>query len=207
MTAAAPAPAVADSRSPLLWLVAIGFFMQTLDATIVNTALPSMAASLGESPLRMQSVIIVYSLAMALLIPASGWMADRFGTRRVFFCAIVLFALGSLLCALSQNLGQLVASRVLQGLGGALLLPVGRLAVLRAFPRERFLLVGHVGLVDHGRRGRRRRGCHGCRRSGRRSHRHHYGLGGSGDFLLAAGDQQHRGEDQGKAGIVVHGIL
>ncbi|KQM80395.1 multidrug transporter subunit MdtD [Xylophilus sp. Leaf220] len=139
MSPVAPAPAVADSRSPLLWLVAIGFFMQTLDATIVNTALPSMAASLGESPLRMQSVIIVYSLAMALLIPASGWMADRFGTRRVFFCAIVLFALGSLLCALSQNLTQLVASRVLQGLGGALLLPVGRLSVLRAFPRDQFL--------------------------------------------------------------------
>ena len=191
----------------LLWLVAIGFFMQTLDATIVNTTLPAMARSFGESPLRMQSVVVAYSLTMAMLIPASGWVADRFGTRRVFVTAILLFVLGSVCCALSRNLTELVAARVLQGLGGALLLPVGRLAVLRAFPRERFLLVGHVGLVDHGRRGRRRRGCHGCRRSGRRSHRHHYGLGGSGDFLLAAGDQQHRGEDQGKAGIVVHGIL
>ncbi|WP_295853659.1 multidrug transporter subunit MdtD [uncultured Xylophilus sp.] len=123
----------------LLWLVAIGFFMQTLDATIVNTALPAMARSLGESPLRMQSVIVAYSLTMAILIPASGWIADRFGTRRIYLCAIVLFALGSLFCALSQSLTQLVASRVVQGMGGALLLPVGRLAVLRGFPRDQFL--------------------------------------------------------------------
>ena len=123
----------------LLWLVAIGFFMQTLDATIVNTTLPAMARSFGESPLRMQSVVVAYSLTMAMLIPASGWVADRFGTRRVYVAAISLFVLGSVLCALSHNLNQLVGARVVQGMGGALLLPVGRLAVLRAFPRERFL--------------------------------------------------------------------
>ena len=127
------------SNQRLLWLVAIGFFMQTLDATIVNTALPAMAASLGESPLRMQSVVVAYSLTMAMLIPASGWMADRFGTRRLFVAAIALFSLGSLFCAISHSLTQLVISRVVQGVGGALLLPVGRLAVLRAFPREQFL--------------------------------------------------------------------
>lgn len=127
------------SNQRLLWLVAIGFFMQTLDATIVNTALPAMAASLGESPLRMQSVVVAYSLTMAMLIPASGWMADRFGTRRLFVAAIALFTLGSLFCALSHSLTQLVVSRIVQGVGGALLLPVGRLAVLRAFPREQFL--------------------------------------------------------------------
>ncbi len=127
------------ARKSLLWLVAVGFFMQTLDATIINTALPAMAASLGESPLRMQSVIVAYALTMAMLIPASGWIADRFGTRRVFFGAIVMFVLGSVACALSQSLGQLVASRVLQGLGGALLLPVGRLSVLRTVPRDQFL--------------------------------------------------------------------
>ncbi|KRD26514.1 MULTISPECIES: multidrug transporter subunit MdtD [Acidovorax] len=127
------------SLTVLLWLVAIGFFMQTLDATIVNTALPAMARSLGESPLRMQSVVVAYSLAMAMLIPASGWVADRFGARRVYLAAIVLFVAGSVCCALAQNLSQLVAARVVQGLGGALLLPVGRLVVLRTFPRERFL--------------------------------------------------------------------
>ncbi|MEO5794524.1 MAG: multidrug transporter subunit MdtD [Rhodoferax sp.] len=127
------------SNQRLLWLVAIGFFMQTLDATIVNTALPAMADSLGVSPLRMQSVVVAYSLTMAMLIPASGWMADRFGTRRLFVAAIALFTLGSLFCAVSHSLTQLVISRVVQGVGGALLLPVGRLAVLRAFPREQFL--------------------------------------------------------------------
>ena len=134
------ADAAADPvQKSLLWLVAIGFFMQTLDATIINTALPAMAASLGESPLRMQSVVVAYALTMAMLIPASGWIADRFGTRRVFFSAIVLFAAGSVLCALSHGLGQLVAARVVQGLGGALLLPVGRLALLRTVPRGGFL--------------------------------------------------------------------
>jgi EmrB/QacA subfamily drug resistance transporter len=139
------------SNKLLLWLVAIGFFMQTLDATIVNTALPAMAGSLGESPLRMQSVLVAYSLTMAMLIPASGWLADRFGTRRLFVAAIGLFTLGSLCCALSNSLSQLVASRVLQGMGGAMLLPVGRLAVLRAFPKEQFLqamsFVAMPGLV------------------------------------------------------------
>ncbi|MCF7694947.1 multidrug transporter subunit MdtD [Mycetohabitans rhizoxinica] len=123
----------------MLWLVATGFFMQALDTTIVNTALPAMARSLGESALRMQSVVIAYSLTMALMIPVSGFLADRFGTRRVFFSAILIFTLGSLMCANASALWQLVASRVVQGVGGAMLLPVGRLAVLRSFPRERYL--------------------------------------------------------------------
>jgi EmrB/QacA subfamily drug resistance transporter len=126
-------------KNVLLWLVAIGFFMETLDATIVNTALPSMAQTLGESPLKMQSVIISYALTLAIFIPASGWMADRFGIRRVFMSAITLFTIGSLLCAFSQNLPELVLSRVLQGAGGSMLLPIGRLAVLRAFPGPAFL--------------------------------------------------------------------
>ena len=124
---------------PLLWLVAMGFFMQALDSTIVNTALPAMARSLGESPLRMQSVVIAYMLTMAIVIPLSGWLADRFGTRKVFFGAIVFFTLGSVLCAMSPSLNTLVMARIVQGVGGAMLLPVGRLAILRALPRKLFL--------------------------------------------------------------------
>ncbi len=124
---------------PMLWLVAAAVFMQMLDTTIVNTALPSMAVDLGQSPLRMQSVVVAYALTVAMLIPASGWLADRLGTRRLFVAAIVLFTAGSLACALSPDLDTLVASRVLQGIGGAMLLPVGRLAVLRAVPRTAFL--------------------------------------------------------------------
>jgi EmrB/QacA subfamily drug resistance transporter len=125
----------------LPWVVAIAFFMQTLDGTILNTALPTMARDMGESPLRMQSVVIAYMLTVALFIPASGWLADRFGTRGAFLAAIVLFSLGSLLCALSPTLPWLVAARVVQGVGGALLLPVGRLAVLRAYPRAELIKV------------------------------------------------------------------
>lgn len=144
---------VMDARTAriLPWLVAIAFFMQTLDGTILNTALPSMARDLAEDPLRMQVVVIAYLLTVALLIPASGWLADRFGTRRVFFWAIFLFTLGSLFCSISTSLNQLVMSRVLQGIGGALMLPVGRLAVLRAYPRSEFVrmmsLITLPGLV------------------------------------------------------------
>ncbi|MDO5102891.1 MAG: multidrug transporter subunit MdtD [Lautropia sp.] len=138
MTAISPsAPAI--QVKPLLWLVAIGFFMQTLDGTIVNTALPSMAAALGESPLSMQAVVVSYMLTMAAVIPASGWLAERFGTRNVFCLAICLFTLGSAACALANSLSQLVAARILQGLGAAMLFPVGRLAILSHVPREQFL--------------------------------------------------------------------
>ena len=139
MTSPSSASPRYTSPRALLWLVAIGFFMQTLDSTIVNTALPSMARSLGESPLRMQAVVVAYALTMAVVIPASGWLADRFGTQRIFLLAIVLFTLGSAACAASGSLGQLIAARVLQGMGGAMLLPVGRLTVLRHFPNEQFL--------------------------------------------------------------------
>ncbi|MEM5316468.1 multidrug transporter subunit MdtD [Paraburkholderia sp. JHI869] len=122
-----------------LWLVAASFFMQALDTTIVNTALPAMARSLGEPPLHMQSVIIAYSLTMALTIPLSGFLADRLGTRRIFFWAIIVFTVGSLLCANAQSLSQLVIYRVVQGVGGGMLSPVGRLALLHSFSRQRLL--------------------------------------------------------------------
>lgn len=115
--------------------------MQALDATILNTALPAIAQSLGRSPLAMQSAVISYTLTVAMLIPVSGWLADRFGTRRVFIFAVTLFTLGSLLCALSPTLSVLVASRVLQGIGGAMMMPVARLALLRAYPRSELLPV------------------------------------------------------------------
>ncbi|MHA3545666.1 multidrug transporter subunit MdtD [Yersinia enterocolitica] len=122
-----------------LWIVAFGFFMQTLDTTIVNTALPSMAASLGENPLRMQSVIVSYVLTVAVMLPASGWLADRVGVKWVFFSAIILFTLGSLLCAQAETLNELISSRVIQGIGGAMMVPVGRLTVMKIVPREQYM--------------------------------------------------------------------
>ncbi len=105
----------ASKQEPLLWLVAIGFFMQSLDATILNTAWPSRAASLGQSPLHMQSVVVAYALKTAMLIPATGGVADRFGTRRIYTAAMALFVLGSVLCALAPTLQFLVMARVVQG--------------------------------------------------------------------------------------------
>lgn len=130
-----------SSLRVLPWIVGITFFMQMLDVSILNTALPAIAASLQASPLRMHAVVIAYMLTVATLIPTSGWLADRFGTRTVFLLSIVIFTLGSLACALSQSLEMLVASRVLQGMGGALLVPVGRLSVLLAFPRDQLVRV------------------------------------------------------------------
>lgn len=130
---------VDPSFKTLLWLVALGFFMQTLDSTIVNTALPSMARHLGESPLQMQSVVVAYVLSVAAVIPASGWIAERIGIRYAYLTAIIIFSIASLFCALSENLNQLIAARVLQGVGGAMLLPVGRLAILKIVPRAQFL--------------------------------------------------------------------
>lgn len=130
---------LSTKNSAVLWLVAMGFFMQALDATIVNTAIPAMADVLHESPLNMQAVVEAYLLTVAILIPASGWLADRFGTRRVFILSVAGFGIGSLACAMSSNLSMLIAARVLQGIGGALMMPVGRLAIFRTFPRHALL--------------------------------------------------------------------
>ena len=131
----------ARSMAGLPWIAAMAFFMQALDATILNTALPAIAQSLNRSPLAMQSAIISYTLTVAMLIPVSGWLADRFGTRKIFMLAVTLFTLGSLACALSTSLTELVIFRVLQGIGGAMMMPVARLALLRAYPRSELLPV------------------------------------------------------------------
>ena len=123
----------------LPWLVAVAFFMESLDTTILNTAVPTIAAALGVAPLSMKAVLSSYTLSLAVFIPISGWMADRFGTRRVFASAIGIFTLGSLLCGVSTNIHVLVACRILQGLGGAMMLPVGRLTMVRTFAKSELI--------------------------------------------------------------------
>ena len=127
------------TRRYLPWVVAVALFMQQLDGTIVNTAVPTMAASLGVASLSLKSVLTSYTIAIAVLIPLSGWLADRFGTKRVFGFAVAIFTLGSLACGISLNLPMLVASRVLQGIGAAFMMPVGRIALLRTFPKSGIL--------------------------------------------------------------------
>ena len=136
----APAPPSPEALKRMLpWLVAVAFFMESLDTTILNTALPTMAAALHVVPLSMKAVLTSYTLSLAVFIPVSGWVADRFGTRRVFASAIALFTLGSMLCGLSSNIHILVACRILQGCGGAMMVPVGRLTMVHTFAKSELI--------------------------------------------------------------------
>lgn len=130
-------PNPTDSIKRLLpWLVAVAFFMESLDTTILNTAVPGIAAALQVAPLSMKSVLTSYTLSLAVFIPLSGWVADRYGTRRVFSSAIGIFTIGSFLCGISSNLHVLVVCRILQGCGGAMMVPVGRLTLVRTFAKS-----------------------------------------------------------------------
>ncbi|WP_297753420.1 DHA2 family efflux MFS transporter permease subunit [Hydrogenophaga sp.] len=128
-------PASERVRRLLPWLVAVAFFMESLDTTILNTAVPAIAAALQVQPLSMKAVLSSYTLSVAVFVPVSGWLADRFGTRRVFATAIALFTLGSFLCGIATDIHTLVACRILQGMGGAMMVPVGRLTMVRTFPK------------------------------------------------------------------------
>jgi len=110
--------------------------MESLDTTILNTALPAIASALGVPALSMKAVLTSYTLSLAVFIPVSGWVADRFGTRAVFSAAIGIFTLGSLLCGLSNSIHVLVGCRILQGCGGAMMVPVGRLTMVRTFAKS-----------------------------------------------------------------------
>jgi EmrB/QacA subfamily drug resistance transporter len=140
-TATINAPPSDSSKRLLPWLVAVAFFMESLDTTILNTAVPAISEALKISPLNMKSVLASYTLSLAVFIPISGWMADKFGTRRVFAAAIGLFTLGSLLCGISSNIHVLVACRLLQGCGGAMMVPVGRLTLVRTFAKSELIRI------------------------------------------------------------------
>jgi EmrB/QacA subfamily drug resistance transporter len=131
-------PSTAESRSSslIITLVAATFFMENLDGTIIATALPQMARSFGVHPADMSLGITSYLLTLAVFIPISGWAADRFGLRTVFGSAIAVFTAASVLCGMTSTLPTFTAARVLQGIGGAMMVPVGRLAVLRATPKD-----------------------------------------------------------------------
>jgi len=120
----------------VVWLVAGAYFMEFLDATVITTALPEMARSFGAQTVEMSTGMSAYMLAMAVFIPLSGWMSERFGPRRVFGGAVFVFTLASALCSLSSGLWLFTGARILQGIGGAMMVPVGRVAVLRGTPKD-----------------------------------------------------------------------
>lgn len=141
MSDAGALPTAAEPRLSILIPLVVGcaFFMEGLDSTMIAVSIPAMAKTLGESPLRLNLVITTYLLSLAVFIPVSGWIADRFGARRVFCAAVLIFAGGSALCGQATSLPMLVGMRVVQGFGGAMMTPVGRLILLRSFPRSRLV--------------------------------------------------------------------
>src|SRR5437773_3061799 len=136
MAAPPETPRTEGMRIIIPLIVGCAFFMEGLDSTMIAVAIPDMAESLGEHPLRLNLVITSYLLSLAVFIPLSGWIADRLGARVVFCAAIAIFAIGSALCGLSTSLPMMLLTRVVQGLGGAMMTPVGRLILLRSFPRS-----------------------------------------------------------------------
>ncbi|MRX41359.1 MFS transporter [Flavobacterium sp. LC2016-23] len=128
-------------------ILATSIFMQMLDSTILNTSITSIARDLKESPLEMQNAIISYVLTLALFMPVIGFLSDKFGTKKVFIFALFLFSLGSLFCSLSQNLTHLVFARVVQGIGGSLMTPVGKLALIRTFPKKELLKAMNFAII------------------------------------------------------------
>ncbi len=125
-------------RSTLLTalIIATALFMENMDGTVISTSLPAIAVDLHQDPIVLKLALTSYMLTLAVFIPASGWVADRFGARTVFCTAIVVFTLGSIACGASSSLRTLIAARVFQGLGGAMMVPVGRLVLLRTVPKS-----------------------------------------------------------------------
>lgn len=137
----APEDSFVTQRNPRLRLlipmvVAVAFLMEQLDSTIITTAIPEMAASLQATPVQMNLAVTTYVLALAIFIPVSGWFADRYGARRIFVAALAIFTLGSIACGAAQSFPMLIVTRAVQGFGGAMMTPVGRLILLRSFPRR-----------------------------------------------------------------------
>jgi EmrB/QacA subfamily drug resistance transporter len=145
-TTVGPAVAATGRRELLTaLLIATAFFMENLDGSIITTAVPAMAHDFGVAPVDLNLGVSAYLLTLGILIPISGWVADRFGARRIFSLAVIIFTLASLLCGFSTSLWSFIALRVLQGAGGAMMVPVGRLVVLRTTPKER--LVGAIAIL------------------------------------------------------------
>src|SRR5258706_15955943 len=139
---------VATVLVPLI--VGCAQFMQQLDSTIIATALPVIADALQEEPLGLNLAITSYLLSLAVFLPISGWMTDRFGTRTVFASAMAVFTIGSMLCGLADSLLFLVLARVVQGAGGAMMLPVGRMIILKTVPKEHLVSAMNWGTIPRG---------------------------------------------------------
>lgn len=133
------------NKNIILLIVSFAMFMEAVDTTIINTAIPVMAHSLHVNPIDLKLALISYLLSLAIFIPISGWIADKFGVKKVFISAVCVFTLSSVWCGFTQSLGELICARIVQGLGGSLTMPVGRLIILRTC--ERHELITKMSLV------------------------------------------------------------
>lgn len=122
------------------WVISCAMFMESLDTTIINTAIPEMSRSLNVNPIDLKVALISYLISLAIFIPISGWIADKYGAKNVFISALMIFTISSILCGFSEGVLELVCARILQGIGGSLMLPVGRLLILRTFGRNRMVI-------------------------------------------------------------------
>src|SRR5687768_17872981 len=120
-------------------IIAVALFMENMDSTVIATSLPAIAVDIGTNPLALKLAVTSYLLSLAVFVPASGWAADRFGARTVFRAAIAVFVIGSIGCALSSSLTDFVIARIVQGIGGAMMTPVGRLIMVRSIPKREFV--------------------------------------------------------------------
>ena len=117
-------------------IVACALFMENMDSTVLATSLPAIAADIGERPLALKLALTSYLISLAIFIPISGWVADHYGSRKIFASAIVVFLGGSIICAVSSTLPAFVLARFIQGIGGAMMVPVGRLVLLKSVPKS-----------------------------------------------------------------------
>lgn len=141
-------------KNIILIIVAFAMFMETVDTTVLNTAIPAVARSMQVNPISLKLALISYLLSLAIFIPISGWLADKFGVKKIFMWAIVIFTLSSIWCGFTYSLTQLVIGRILQGVGGALTLPIGRLIVVRTYKRNELIskmtvvvMIGAMGMM------------------------------------------------------------
>src|SRR5665213_662916 len=128
--------------------ISIAMFMETLDSTIINTAIPAISRSLQVNPIDLKISLISYLLSVAVFMPISGWIADKFGLKRIFIGAILLFTFSSIWCGAAQQLYELVFWRILQGIGGSLMMPLGRLLIVRTYKRHELVnIMSHIVIV------------------------------------------------------------
>ncbi|HEX2548430.1 MAG TPA: MFS transporter, partial [Gammaproteobacteria bacterium] len=143
-----------DPKKMITFVISLAMFMEAVDTTVINTAIPSMGQSLMVNPIDLKLALISYLLSLSIFIPISGWMADKFGIKRVFMSALLIFSVSSLWCGFSHSLTELVIARAVQGIGGALMVPIGRLIIVSSFKRHeliltmsRVVIVGALGLL------------------------------------------------------------